>query len=405
MASMGRTVSAWASTVRGLYLVAMALFVVTVAIGIVNGLDLYEFNHDQLLTHVHSGTLGWISLGIVAASFWLARSGDRRLAVVLAVLIPIYVAAFYSGNLAARAITGTALLVAIVWFVAWVWRELSREPTIPLLAVTLGLTSFGYGAIIGVLIQIQLASGQELFPGGADAIGAHAGTMVFSYLILVAMGLLEWRLIGLRRSSRAGLVQVAGLFGGGLLLALTLLFLDQSAVQAVGGIYLLVELVAVVIFAVRVLPTALRIDWLTAAPTRHLATAAAFVVVATAIFLYVVFLFISTGDASKIPAGVLIASDHAAFIGVVTNTMFGLTLALAADRSDRWSWADQPVYWALNLGLVIFLLGLIAESPELKRIGAPIMGIAILVGLAVIAGRLWGSDLSRAEAETVAIAA
>jgi hypothetical protein len=142
-----------------------------------------------------------------------------------------------------------------------------------------------------------------------------------------------------------------------------------------------------------------------AVPTRHLATAAAFVVIATAIFLYVVFLFISTGDPSKIPAGVLIASDHAAFIGVVTNTMFGLTLALAADRSDRWSWADGPVYWALNLGLVVFLLGLIAESPELKRIGAPIMGIAILVGLAVIAGRLWASDLSRAEEETVAIAA
>jgi hypothetical protein len=404
MSSMGRAATAWASIVRGLYLVAMVLFVVTVAIGIVNGLDLYEFNHDQLLTHVHSGTLGWITLGIVAASFWLVRTADRRLGIVLAVLIPIYVAAFYSGNLVARAVTGTALLVAIVWLVGWTWRELSREPTIPLLAVTLGLTSFGYGAIIGVLIQIQLASGQNLFPGGADAIGAHAGTMVFSYLILVAMGLLEWRLLGLRRMSRAGQVQIGGLFGGGLLLALTLLFLDQGAIQAVGGIYLLVELVAVVIFAVRVLPTALRIDWRTAAPLRHLATAAGFVVVATAIFLYVVFLFISTGDPSQIPAGVLVASDHAAFIGVVTNTMFGLALALAADRSDRWSWADQPVYWALNLGLAVFLLGLIAESPELKRVGSPIMGIAILVGLATISLRLWASDLRAASEPTGPIA-
>jgi hypothetical protein len=398
MASMGRAVIAWAATIRGLFLVAMALFVVTIAIGIVNGLDLYEFNHDQLLTHVHSGTLGWITLGLVGGAFWLVRSADRRLAIVLAVLIPIYVAAFYSGNFAARAVTGTALLVAILWLVGWAWRELSREPTIPLLAVTLGLTSFGYGAVIGVLIQIQLATGRNLFPGSADAIGAHAGTMVFSYLILVAMGLLEWRLLGLRRTSRSGLVQIGGLFGGGLLLALTLLLLDQSAVQAVGGIYLLVELVAVVIFAVRVLPTALRIDWRMATPTRHLATSAGLVIVATAIFLYVVFLFISTGDPSKIPAGVLVASDHAAFIGVVTNLTLGLGLALGADRADRWRWADQPVYWGMNLGLIVFLLGLIAGSPELKRIGSPIMGIAILVGLATIAIRLRDSDLGAAEA-------
>jgi hypothetical protein len=377
----------------------MALFVVTVVIGIVNGLDLYEFDHNQILTHVHSGTLGWLTLGLVAGGFWLARVADRRLAVALAVLIPVYVAAFYTGNLPARAITGTLLLIAILWLVGWAWLALSREPTIAFLAVTLGLTSFAYGAVIGVLIQVQLASGTNLFPGGADAIGAHAGTMVFSYLILVAMGLLEWRLVGLRRRSRAGLVQVVALFGGGLLLALTLLFLDESATQAVGGIYLLVELVAVVIFAGRVVRTAIRVDWRSAAPERILAASAVFVIIATAIFLYVVFLFISTGDPTKIPQGVLVASDHTAFIGVITNLIFGLAFGLAADRRTRWPWADQVVFWAMNGGLVVFLLGLIAESPELKRIGAPIMGLAILLGLAVIAARLWTSDLSAAETE------
>ncbi len=249
---------AWAPVVRGLFLVAMALFVVTVVIGIVNGLDLYEFDRNQILTHVHSGTLGWVTLGLVAGGFWLARAADRRLAIALAVLIPVYVAAFYSGSLPARAVTGTLLLIAILWLVGWAWWTLAREPTIAFLAVTLGLTSFAYGAIIGVLIQIQLASGTVLFPGGADAIGAHAGTMVFSYLILVAMGLLEWRLVGLRRRSRAGLVQIVALFGGGLLLALTLLFLDESATQIVGGIYLLVELIAVGIFTWRVVRTAVR---------------------------------------------------------------------------------------------------------------------------------------------------
>jgi len=51
----------WAASARGLYLVAMAVFVVTVSIGIVNGLDAVEFDRNTILTHVHSGTLGWIT--------------------------------------------------------------------------------------------------------------------------------------------------------------------------------------------------------------------------------------------------------------------------------------------------------------------------------------------------------
>ncbi len=270
------------------------------------------------------------------------------------------------------------------------------QRSLPALALALGLTTFAYGAVIGVLLQVQGALATNLFPASGDAIGAHAATMVFSYLILIAMGLIEWRLMGLTPRSRGGLVQVGALFGGGLILAVTLLFLDQSVVQAVGGIYLLVELVAVGFFARRVLPHALRSDWRSGAPGRHVAMAAVFVIIATAIFLYVVFLFISTGDPNKIPTGVLVASDHAAFIGVMTNLIFGLALGLAADRRDRWPWAGQVVFWAVNLGLVVFLLGLIAVSPELKRIGSPIMGIGILVGLATIALRLWSSDLSAA---------
>ena len=396
----GAEAAGWPRLSRALYTVAMAMFLITVAIGILNGLDLVDFSppelRNTLLTHVHSGTLGWITLAILASAFWLARTGDRALAWTFAILVPIYVLAFYSGNYPARAITGTLLLVAILWLVAWAWRVATAQRSLPTLAVALGLTTFAYGAVIGVLLQVQGALATNIFPGNGDPIGAHAGTMVFSYLILVAMGLIEWRLVGRTPRTRGGLVQVLALFGGGLLLAVTLLFLDAAAVQVVGGIYLLIQLVAVGLFTGRVLPHALRSDWRTGAPTRHIAMSAVFVVVATAIFLYVVFLFISSGDPSTIPAGVLVASDHAAFIGVVTNLVFGLALDLAADRRDRWPWSGQVVFWMLNVGLVIFLFGLIAESPELKRIGSPIMGIGILIGLATIALRLWSSDLSAA---------
>jgi len=407
MTLSARAAGGWPATVRGLYLVAMAMFLVTVVIGILNGLDLVDFNvpelRNTLLTHVHAGTLGWISLGIIATTFWLAREDDRRLAWAFAIVVPIYVAAFYSGNYPARAITGTVLLVAIAWLFVWAWRLAMARRSLPTLAVALGLTTFTYGAVIGVLLQVQGAIGQTLFPANSDAIGAHAATMTFGYLVLVAMGFLEWRLKGTVGRPTLGVIQVAALFLGSLILAVALLFLDPQSVQAAGGLNLLCELVAVVLFVIRIWPAALRTSWLDAAPGRHVHAAAIFVVVAMALFMYLVFKFISAGDPSALPLGVLVALDHTVFIGVITNLVFGSALALSADRADRWPWAGQVVFWVTNGGLVLFAIGLVVESAEVKRIGAPIMGVGVLIGLAVIALRLWSSSLSGAAEDAVQV--
>jgi hypothetical protein len=114
------------------------VFVVTIVIGILNGLDVVEFNRDQLLTHVHSGTLGWLTLAIVAASAWLAGGIDRRLAYALAVLIPIYVLAFYLAIPWLRAAVGGVLLLAIVWLVVWAWQMARANPSLPRIGVALG---------------------------------------------------------------------------------------------------------------------------------------------------------------------------------------------------------------------------------------------------------------------------
>src|SRR6188472_4207052 len=116
----GEGLPAWVSTARDLYLVAMAVFVVNITIGILNGADAVEFDQNQILTHVHAGTVGWLTLTIVASTFLLFRAADRRLMVGLAVFVPIYVLAFYTGNFAFRAIAGTALLVAVLWLLVWV---------------------------------------------------------------------------------------------------------------------------------------------------------------------------------------------------------------------------------------------------------------------------------------------
>lgn len=383
--------------VRTLYLVAMALFVVTIVIGIINGLDLYEFDRNQLLTHVHSGTVGWLSLAIIGSAMWMSRTGNRTMALAFAILIPAYVLAFYSGNLPARAATGVALLLAMAWLFAWSWRWALADRSLPALAVTLGISSFFYGGVIGVLLQVQLATGASLFPDGADIIGAHAGTMTFAYLILAAMGFLEWRVRGTTGMPILGLVQVVALFGGGALLAVVSIF-APAQVQAIGGIYLLVELVAVVLFAIRILPAAIRANQSRGSASAYLAAGSLFVVVAMALYLYLVVSFLGDPTApfeSFFP--ILVASDHAAFIGVTTNVVLGLMFGLAADRSDARGVVTRVAFWVMNLGLATFLVGLATETAILKQVGAPSMGVALLVLLAVAAMRLRASDLSAAQ--------
>ena len=378
-------------TVRGLYLTAMAVFLVTIGIGILNGSDAVDFNHDQILTHVHSGTLGWITLSIVAAAAWYSRGIDRLLAIALGAIIPIYVAAFYIGNPTLREVVGAILLVAILWLVVWAWQMARARRTLPALAIALGLTTFTYGAVIGVLRQVQLAGGPSPFPDTADVVGAHASAMVFSYLILIAMGLLEWRIRGTQERPRGGVAQLVLLFIGGVIISFTLLFLPRSAQQPAGGLYLLVELIAVGLFGGRVLSRAVRIDWMRDPVGRHLAASSIFVVVATLIFLYLVYRFISDPslDVSN-PAitGVLTASDHAAFIGVITNLMLGLLLVLSG-RAERPGTSETIAFWGVNVGLVIFLFGLVLNEVALKRIGAPLMGVSLLFALALTAPRLW----------------
>ena len=181
-----------------------------------------------------------------------------------------------------------------------------------------------------------------------------------------------------------GLIQVGALFVGGLVISVALL---AGAEQAGGGVYLLTQLVAVVLFVVRIWPTALRVNWGSDAPVRHFALASIWTVAALVLFMYLVFTFISNPNPEGLPLNVLIASDHSVYIGVLTNIVLGLLLTLFAIRGG----VSHLVFWGVNLGLVVFMVGLIVDTADLKRIGAPVMGVALLVALALVATRLWSS--------------
>ncbi len=393
----------FAAEIRGLYLVAMAVFVVTVSIGIVNGLDLIPDWPDRstLLTHVHAGTLGWISLSVLATSLWLfggdgpAGLAPRALAWGLAIAVPCYVAAFFIANPALRAITGATTLALIAGWLAWTFLAYSRGPrTAPRLAFLAGIATLTYGAVVGVLIQVQYAAATVILSG--DAIGAHVAAMAFSYLVLIGMGVVEWQ-IGPGRPgvSRGAWVQFGALFAGGIVLSVGAL---AGQLTAAGGLNTLAELVGVGFFVTRLGGSLRSVDWLTAGAARHIALAGIFVVVDILILVYLIVGAISGAfgstagggpDFSSIPAWLVFALDHAIFIGVMTNAILGLVRTRTAE-DRRWRAADHLVFFGMNVGLVGFVVGLAIESPIVKEVFSPIMGVSILVGLGVGAARLWG---------------
>ena len=252
--------------------------------------------------------------------------------------------------------------------------------------------------MVGVLIQASLALEITILPG--DFVGAHASAMTFGYLVLTAMGFIEWHLLGTRGMPTLGVVQVAALFLGGLIISAALLF----GFEQIGGmLYLLAELVAVVIFVIRIWPTALRSRWADASPGRHFGAASIWAVAALLLFMYIVFTFISAADPenAELPLNVLIASDHAVYLGVITNVVLGL-LSLLFLRGRAPGWVTQLIFWGVNLGLLVFVIGLIVDTAEIKRIGAPFMGVTLIAALALLAARAWGSDPSTEGLEAVA---
>ena len=116
----------WRSEIRWLFQAAMLVFTMTVVIGILNGQQIVTAqDRDVRLAHVHSGTLGWITLSVLALCLWLFGTGDmsntsrtftRWLSVLAAISVPCYVLAFLSldfGRGSAAAIIGGLIILVV----------------------------------------------------------------------------------------------------------------------------------------------------------------------------------------------------------------------------------------------------------------------------------------------------
>lgn len=383
---------------------ALLVFVVTIVIGILNGLDVYTPDHDTLMTHVHAGTLGWITLSVMGTAMLIF--GDRaplgaadvakvkRMVTLFAVAIVLYVSAFFAGNRIwddriQRPVFGTLLFIAVIWVAVWLFSMNSRTEgtSVARLGVLLAWVSVIEGAVLGILLGIYKAKGE--IPGFGDEAAkriaeGHPPAMVIGFLILAAMALIEWLL---RRHTswaddRLGVSQMWILFAAGTVANIA--FVSGLEEELLGPANLLM-IVGVVIMVVRYRTELSPAGWRGSGNGMFARMSSLFLVVYLVLGTILIAQVISGSmdfDAlTDEQLGFLLAFDHSMFIGVMTNALFGV-LAVARRGDGELSMVDKIVLYGVNVGIIGFMTGLITVSAPLKRTFTPIMGTALLIGIA-----------------------
>ncbi len=388
--------------VRNLFRAALVIFVITVVIGILNGTDLWDPPRNTLLTHVHAGTLGWITLSIFGGAMWMYGSPDDRSSNTLAnfsiVALALYVLAFWSGDLLGteesiqRPIGGTLAFIAMVWMFVWVLRK-KRGQTwdVAEFGMSLALFFLVIGAVLGVMLGLQLA-GTEIVPAeNADRLGeAHPATMVIGYVVLAAVALAEWLIrkgdVPTLSESKAGLIQMLLIFLAGLLGMIGFLVDNEMLLQ----LNVPLEVVGLIILLVRLRRYLAPSQWGGSIVEAMPRVSVIGLVAGIGLLAYVVSLFVGGAEFEEI-APFLLALDHTNFILVVTNLIFAM-MAIGSNVSER---ANRIIFWGTNVGAIGFVIGLMTQNASLKRIFTPILGIALLFGIFTY---LTAKDSQRVEA-------
>jgi hypothetical protein len=388
----------------------LVIFVLTALIGLANATKIFgDLDPNTLLTHLHSGTLGWITLGVIGLTIWLfAGAGDAlaRAVALSAIVTGLYVIAFWSGSWPARLVFGAAELVVLLGWWSWALRRSLAEGlgnlAVSKLALLLGLTTVVIGGIFGVTVELQEATGTIVGQGG-DLVGTHASAQVGGYLVLVSAGVIEWRFGRSDRPTLAGRIEVILLFLAGLSIAMGVL-MGVTPLQIVSNLF---QTIAVVMIVVRFGGAVLRTSWTSPNGLRHIAVAVPYLIVSVLLFITLVQqLGAAKGDITKVPQGLVHALDHTMFIGVMTNVLFGSILVLLADRPRVWPWADHVIFWGLNLGAASFIAVLVfvgsstGAAPFSHPVAytASIMGLSVLLGIATFTRRLSAPAMAAAPA-------
>ncbi|HZJ50215.1 MAG TPA: hypothetical protein VFF07_05040 [Actinomycetota bacterium] len=375
----------YVSQTRFLLQAAMLIFAYTVVIGILNGTDLVDFGHKTLLTHVHTGTLGWITTSVFAAALWLfgatpglgwRDSFARTLPYATVLAVVAYNIAFLATTGSARPTMGGFMLLVILGWVIWIFGSArSSVLSVPRLGILAAVTTLTFGGLLGVLLGVMIATGNDILPG--DAYASHPATMVIGFLIPVGMALAEWNVrpeLLEQRATRSGWLQIGLPFIGGICVTAGLLADSPPLIS----LSLPFEVIGVGIFVKRLWPGLRRVDRARATSGFVASPTVLWLVLNIMMFIYLIVRF--QGDLDDVRPGLFLALDHMMFIGVISNSLFAQVRAAAPDAKPA---AVRVLFYAMNVGLAGFVLGLLADTAILKQIFTPLMGLGILHGIAL----------------------
>jgi hypothetical protein len=385
--------------IRMMLLAAMVIFTYTISIGILNGTDVVDFDRRRILGHVHGGTLGWLTLCVFAASFWLfgegrplsdnQRKSARYLAYAGIAAFPCYVAAFSLTYGNWRPFFGVISTLVIAGFFAWVLvRARGAELGVPHWGFLAALGTSIVGGVLGILLGWKISHGASWIPSNTD--GAHPATMVVGFLVPVGLAMSEWAFTFPKppKATRLGIIQMAFPFAGGLILMTSILW----DITPLAPLAILLQIIGFGIFIKRMWPQMRGVDLMQPSPGRHAIMSALSLLFVIGLAQYLVIKY--EGDFDLAPDHMLLALDHSQFIGLMTNSIFAMLMAATIGR--RGNRIDQVVFLAVNIGLIGFVAGLLFDVTVLKRIFTPIMGTGLFLGLAVYALRLLEVELGSA---------
>ena len=385
---------------RRTFVAALLLFVITIVIGILNGLDVYSPDHDTLITHVHAGTVGWITMGVSGIAL-LMFGGNRvlsddevrkgnTLAWAVTWAITLYVAAFFAGDRIPgdriwRPIFGTVLLVVVIWFLVWLTRQYREGGrSVAKLGLYLAWISLLIGAVFGIVLGIYTSQGEVPGLGDDTAVAiadAHPPAMVIGFLILAAMAVIEWLLRGNESWTKAGATHMWLLFVAGVMANVAFI---AGAEEALLGPANLLMIIGIFMLVGRSWAQVKPSGWRSAGTGVFPRLATLFLLVYLALGTTVIVLIVSeTMDVDALTEsqlGLVLTFDHSMFIGVMTLLLFGVVSSRL--HGTTVTTVDRIIYWGVPIGLVLFGIGLMTVEALPKQIGTPIMGTALLIGIA-----------------------
>ncbi len=395
--------SVWRS-LKILFMGSLLIFLINIYFGFDNSITPpgEEIERWQILIHLHGGSIGWITLSAIGVAIWVVtgsrevsaqyESRVRTLVWAAVLLIAGYVPSFGlafsrpSGFLVALLpIFGTGVVLTLWVAAIWSFSQFKHQEVLTTVhwLIAGALLTAAIGATVGMLLGLERVVGQFLPLPDGDRVGAHAG-MMDTYLFLVASAIIEWATR--KEATRwgwGGLLQALFWMVGASLVPIAF-FLNM--IEQILPVFMLMLLVGMVIFLVRYAWRALANFSLSPGVRSWSFFGTLYLIIYMGLFLYGISLFMSGADFSSVTwFGAVFA--HAGFVGMMTNVLM-MVVASRAQEASELPWGEGAAFWLINLGLLVFLGLKIAAD---IRIGAAVMGIGVLLGVAVFFRRLQDS--------------